>query len=88
VIVAATQIKPDDPYTKVTEEGVSSLSLDHLHLQKLEASIDRMGLVQEEFCLWVIPASWKGDANDQTLSEVCFCYFVCRTVTKDSYIGK
>jgi hypothetical protein len=52
VTVAATRIKPNDPYRKVTEEGVSSLSLDHsLEVQKLEASIDRVGLVQEEFCL-------------------------------------
>jgi hypothetical protein len=46
-------------------------------VQKLEASIDRVGLVQEEFCLWVIPAPWKEDANDQIPPEVYFCYFVC-----------
>jgi hypothetical protein len=36
VIVAATRIKPDDPYRKVTEEGVSSLSLDHSHFRGAE----------------------------------------------------
>jgi hypothetical protein len=33
VTVAATRIKPDDPYRKVTEEGVLSLSLDHSHFR-------------------------------------------------------
>jgi hypothetical protein len=36
VTVAATRIKPDDPYRKVTEEGVSSLSLDHSHFRGAE----------------------------------------------------
>jgi hypothetical protein len=31
----------------------------------------------------VIPAPWKEDANDQTPPEVCFCYFVCITVTNN-----
>jgi hypothetical protein len=36
VTVAATRIKTDNPYRKVTEEGVSSLSLDHLHFRGAE----------------------------------------------------
>jgi hypothetical protein len=36
VIVAATWIKPDDPYRKVTEEGVSFLSLYHSHFKGTE----------------------------------------------------
>jgi hypothetical protein len=36
MIVAATQIKPDDPYRKVTEESVSSLSLDHSYFRGAE----------------------------------------------------
>jgi hypothetical protein len=36
VTVAATRIKPDDPYRKVTEEGVSSLSLYHPHFRGAE----------------------------------------------------
>jgi hypothetical protein len=29
-------------------------------VQKLKANIDRVGLVQEEFCLWVILALYPG----------------------------
>jgi hypothetical protein len=57
VTVAATRIKPDDPYKKVTEEGVSSLFLDHLHFSGAETgSKYRQGVVQEEVCLWVFLA--------------------------------
>jgi hypothetical protein len=34
--VAATRIKPDDPYRKVTKEDVSSFSLDHSHFRGTE----------------------------------------------------
>jgi hypothetical protein len=36
VTVAATRIKPNDPYRKITEGGVSSFSLDHSHLKREE----------------------------------------------------
>jgi hypothetical protein len=52
VTVAATEIKPDDPYKKVTKVCHPFLWITHtLGVQNLEASINRVGLVQEEFCL-------------------------------------
>jgi hypothetical protein len=62
VTVAVTRIKPDDPYRKVTEEGVYSFSVDHSHFRgaKTRGKYKQNGPCAERVLLVGDPCTLEG----------------------------
>jgi hypothetical protein len=66
------RIKPDDPYRLVTEEGTLCWCNGNiLGVGKIIASIQRVGFVEEEFTLWVVPEAWKTREPKAGDEKVC-----------------
>lgn len=68
--VAVSRIKKYDPYRLVTEEGKHLLYvLTNVGVQRIINSIARVGVVEDQFRLWVIPEPWLQAAPEITIES-------------------
>jgi hypothetical protein len=68
-----------EPYRVVTEEGFLPLkSHSHLGITTITTAIERVGFVERQFAIWVMPQSWWEADEAPTINEptirVCFSY--------------